>query len=650
MKLLVQTKRIRMKSFCLILVCSLFLIQCAQAPLQTDVSSKRWSASTLAVQPSEVSDDWVDQLPTETSTDISPDLFRKIQSALKKQQLGDVEAARIGLRLQKYLDFLTYNYENLKKQRSTDFKDVNSLKSDILTRLFSSSTQFLLCPNLSDFSCLEKTPLITPSIPSRIEKPEDKLGEMVELNESLENNIEWYFNTQIFKPESDYNSEEGVARVLIDKIKKDGVSAIYMALYGIDDITVNDKNKTIGSMSGVYQALMEKIQAKVPVFGVFDENGANAQAPKPLILSYIKPTEDEQLKKWILTPLSDDGIKTNLDFQYNEGTQNLIKALAEGAKSEDEARGRLEYPNRGIMHNKFLVLYNKKNDHYGVWTGTANITRTCMGTERNSNMSVYIQSKAIAKTYLKEFAEMYKFQPADPNFSDNNFVGRNQASFPRGLFHTNKKPNTKRYFKFNDGYEAKVYFSPTDDSEHRAILPMLHSARPGDIIRISMFGAAGIEYVRALQLAAARGVKVEVIVDSPTACGVNSWAGRTGDTLLETNPFDSKAHIEVRKNAKGPGQSWKQNHQKIGLLLRYDSQTKQHKAEQITFGSQNWSSSGNDLNDENMIFLRKKDADIPLGQAFNKHFTEFLWPKAQVVSSDGCSGPVDAKDDGKEED
>ncbi len=611
-----------------------FSIQCSHQPKNAGV--QRQTAAQLA----SAHEDWLEQLPTDSRNEVDTNILKKVKAQTKTLKLGDVETVKITQRITKYLDFLTYKMSD---RQSVEDKD--KLRKKNLARLFTSSTQFILCPDILDFNCLERTPIVTPTTDSRVENPNDKLGEAVAAGESLD--IEYFFNQQIFTPESEYNHEIGVAKILENKIKADGVSGIYMALYGVDDIEYNEANKTIGSMAGIYNVLMDKIKSKVKVYGVFDQKGLRSGVEKPALFSYLNPQDPDKLDKWILSPVDPKNtLQTNLDFQYNLGTQNLIKALAANAKTEEQAKGRLEYPNQGIMHNKFLVLKNK--DQYGIWTGTANVTRTCMGTERNSNMSVYIKNKQIAKSYLQEFFEMYNFKIDADTKGDPNFIGSKDFHFPQGRFHSQKKPNTKRYFKFDDGTEAKVYFSPTDDAEHRAILPLIHSARSGDILRISMFGAAGIEYVRAIQLAAARGVRVEIIVDSPTACGPGSWVGRVGDaTLLEENPFDSMAKIQIRKNAKGPGNTWKQNHQKIGLLLRYNLETKEHLAEQITFGSQNWSNSGNDLNDENMIALRKTNSELPIAKSFNEHFTQFLWPKAKNVPPEGCSGPsdVDEEDD-----
>jgi len=592
--------------------------------------------------------DWIQELPGDDKEYF--DLVKRQIVWNKKNKLTSQQLYFATTRISKYLSFLMYNYPQSLTKRKVAEKT--------LSRILQSSTQFILCPQTDDFGCIEKYSFLQPAANEKIEDPQLRLGEVVKVDKNLQDSLEWHFNTQMFVPENQYQPENGVARVLERKIQAIGqnpeTDAIYMALYGVDDIYKTEKSP--GSLSGVYQSLISQIQRGTPVYGVFDHKGPNPKAEKPLIMSYVRPN-DELISRWAFAPLNMKSIsksyirldQTNLDFQYNAGTQGLIAELSRNIQSDEQARGRVEWKNSGIMHNKFLIM--KNNNQWSVWTGTANISRTCLGTERNSNLSVIINNEEIAKTYLDEFKEMYEFQKPTPVNKDlkPDVVGLNDKNYPYGRFHTAKRPNTKRYFYFTqDQTSARVYFSPTDDAEHRAILPMLHSAAPGDKIIISMFGAAGIEYVRAIQWAAARGVTVEIIVDSPTACGPGSWAGKTGDaTLIEKNPFEAYTQkpalpIVMKKNIKGTGETWKQNHQKIGLLLRKISDT-DYQAEYLTFGSQNWSNSGNDLNDENLVILHNKHSSLKIGEDFRNHFEKFLWPKAQVVPPSGCT------DDGKAE-
>ena len=604
--------------------------------------------------------DWLTELPGDGKLYI--DQVRKQILSNKKNILPTPALENATARIAKYVSFVMYNYPiSLTKKLISD---------KLILRLFQSSVQFILCTDLNDLACIEKTPLITPTSTHRIEDPKLNLGTPVVINDELEKNMDFYFNQQIFVPQSEFDANKGVAKVLENKIKSLGQTdsdALYMAIYGMDDIS--GENGKPGSLAGVYNSIVDLIDKKVSVYGVFDQSGAQPGAKKPIIFSYVKPSSPEAEKNWILSPVqidaqSPDAVTvqsapnisdlTNLNFQYNGGTQGLIKKLSENIVSEEQSRGRIEWRDNGIMHNKFFVF--KENNKFSVWTGTANISRTCLGTERNSNLSVIINNDEIAKNYLTEFQEMYAFvDPASVKpEAQTDFIGANNKNyFPRGKFHTAKSPNTKRYFQFiKDKTDLRMYFSPTDDAEHRALLPMLLSARPGDQILISMFGAAGIEYARALQWAAARGVDVQIIVDTPTACGSGSWAGRSGDaTLIEKNPYmtltkNYKA-IQLHKNDKNKGETWKQNHQKIGLLMRKKTDGS-FNSEYFSFGSQNWSQSGNDTNDENIIVLRKTSGPMKIANEFKNHFQNYLWPKSQNIPETGCAELIiDQSADGK---
>ncbi len=613
-----------------VLMASVFslTVNCSHPASQPSAGAKNPSGyRTLAA---EAMNDWIEALPGQ-SNEFLTEATKRVREAKAYGTATPAQRERMARRLAKYVGFVVEGSiptepDNPETAVDEGAKSRSKLIQKIFSRLMSSSLQFIDCADINDFECLEKLPLLQPRSAMRVEEnPEVKLGEPKPIDLKFDNSIEWFFTTQIFVPESEVDLSATLASKLENKIRTEGVTSIHMALYGIDDITK--------SMGGVYTALAEKIKSGIEVKAVFDQEGIVPEATEPLVMSYIPPTNADEANRWILKPTTDP--KTNMAFQYNGGTQGLIHLLAKEARSskrESDAKGRIEWKDDGIMHNKYFVFDNKGQK--SVWTGTANVARTCMGSERNSNMGLFIRSNEIAQTFLDEFFEMYDFPSQTPESPHPEKVlgPGSSTKFPYGKFHNAKRPNTHRYFRFTDktpteadDTDFKIYFSPTDDGEHRAILPMLHSAKSGDVLRISMFGAAGIEYVRAIQLAASRGVKVEIILDSPTGFTPGSWAAAKADaSLRQPNPFGS-GDITMKKNSRGDGSTWKQNHQKIGLLLRKSSSGL--KAEQLVIGSQNWSASGNDQNDENLIVMRRLIGLAP-GEAFDTHFRTFLWPNA----------------------
>ena len=297
-------------------------------------------------------------------------------------------------------------------------------------------------------------------------------------------------------------------------------------------------------------------------------------------------------------------------YQY-DGTLSLVKMLNSNINSNNDALAHIEWPTKGIMHNKFMVMQNQTGDKF-VWTGTTNVAQTCMGNESNANMAVYIKNNAIADTFLTEFQEMF------------NPIRQDRKDLLTGAFHNKKRPNTKRYFVFDDGSEVAVHFSPTDDGEHRSIIPTILSAQSGDTLRISMFGGSGIEFVRAIQKAVSNGAHVRIVMDKLTSSGPTMWPKSDVANLLEENPYkaDAKGSVEVRYSG------WMGlNHHKTATLQRKNGRT-----EFLIIGSQNWSEEGNDTNDENMITVRNKKATIQIADQFNKQFDEKMWVLADPIS------------------
>jgi phosphatidylserine/phosphatidylglycerophosphate/cardiolipin synthase-like enzyme len=463
-----------------------------------------------------------------------------------------------------------------------------SEKNSATTRLFESSTQFLFCNNLENWECLEK-PSVLPALALYRTEINDVLGKPIQVEGPLK--MKYYFTQQWYKTRKQLleGSEQKVpekastADVLGQLLEQDW-SRVSMAIYGIDGIgEVDSKTKQKNySMKRPFEAMARYADIRA----VVDVN------------SY--KTEEN----------STHGVT----YQYAQ-TKELYDVLNKN-QPEADFKLRHEYPASNIMHNKFFVL--EKNKKRSVWTGTANISKNCMGDEDFANMSVYIDSHEVASSYLTEFDEMYNF--ADPD----------EIKAPQlvGRFHRNKKPNTQRYFVFEDGHELRVHFSPTDDGEHRSIIPMILSARAGDVIRVSMFGSGGSEYVRALQYAAFKGATVKVFLDRDTSFQVpNSWINRKAVVKLQgPNPYGKvKGKLEIRHTNWGGGNM---NHHKSATLTR--KKGKNSVAEILILGSQNWSLAGNDDNDENMVSIRNFKG-VAAAQAFNEHFDRFIWPTGKPV-------------------
>ncbi len=481
------------------------------------------------------------------------------------------------------------------------------LKNDVISkklakRVFEGSSQFILCDSFEDWACTQAKPWVTPKRASRRDA-EEGLGDRVDIAEPLK--LKYWFTEAWDIDKTAIVPEKMLAKRLAETIEAEAQTGMSVAIYGID--------ATDGSMKPVYDAIMSKIDAGIPVRGVFDQEDFAKGSEGPFLFSYSKPTGNAA--KWIFSPF--DAKFNNLTFQYKD-TMKIIERMNQGAKGFKGALGRLEFPDGGIMHNKFVV-FEKEGGRMSVWSGTANVADTCMGTERNTNLGILIDNTEIAREFQKEFDEMYEYQPDDYKKPEK-VVGAGGGGVKRGRFHNDKTPNTKRYFRFSDGTEMNLSFAPTDDGEHRSILPMLLSARPGDEVRVSMFGGGGIEFVRAFQYAQSKGADVRIVFDTLTGSQVTGWIRDKKGNVLEANPYqpNPSSKLVVRRS------TWKkQNHHKVATLTRKTPSGP--RAEYIIIGSQNWSVTGNDDNDENMVTIRAPGGSVAVATAFNDHFDNRLW-------------------------
>jgi len=169
-------------------------------------------------------------------------------------------------------------------------------------------------------------------------------------------------------------------------------------------------------------------------------------------------------------------------------------------------------------------------------------------------------------------------------------------------------------------------------TEHRVILPMLLSAKEGDEIRISMFGGTGYEIIRAMQLAVAKGANIRIVFDSKLGHGLTSWTRDRKLNVFMNNPYIGKIpqFLNVKPGSiKVRSSTWKgKNHYKVGSLSRKLSDGSM-RAEEIIIGSQNWSSGGNDYNDENLISIQNIASDVKAAVLFNTEFDTRLWAKSR---------------------
>ena len=239
-------------------------------------------------------------------------------------------------------------------------------------------------------------------------------------------------------------------------------------------------------------------------------------------------------------------------------TNKLISLIADNKNDGHSAEA------QNIMHNKFYIFDDKT-----LITGSANLSHTDMS-GFNSNSIIVINSAEIAKIYKKEFEQMYL-----------------------GNFHNSKTIQAKNKIKVSDK-ELEVYFSPQDKTITNVVLPLIKNAK--SYIYIPTFVLTEKRVTEELIKAKQRGVDVRIIIDALNASIKHSKHKelRAGKVLVKTENYAGKMHSKS--------------------MIVDDKYT--------IIGSMNFSYSGENRNDENLIVI--KDSKTA---RFYKDFFLYQWNK-----------------------
>ncbi|MBR1616711.1 DUF1669 domain-containing protein [bacterium] len=284
-----------------------------------------------------------------------------------------------------------------------------------------------------------------------------------------------------------------------------------------------------------------------------------------------------------------------------------IRVVADNSKNSEEIYPNTEeliklFPSKTdtlktLMHNKFFIFDNKK-----VLTGSSNISSSGIG-GYNANIAVLINSKDIAKMYEKEFSQMFE-----------------------GKFSKSKEIVSKSPLKIENSV-IEVYFSPKDDIRS-VILEKLQKAKSE--VCVSAFYLTDNNILEELMNLKAKGIKVFVILD---AVGANNFKNKV-KTLRE------KKIPVIVENWGG------KNHEKTIMV---DSKI-------LIFGSCNFTKSGFEKNDENVVVIENAN----LAKAYRKYFFELFnsidkkflnkIPRSEGFDSiNSCSDGLDNNFDGKKD-
>ena len=312
--------------------------------------------------------------------------------------------------------------------------------------------------------------------------------------------IAMYFTdfTHHLKPSN--NLEDENSRALI-KLIANAQKSIDIAAYGIDD---NDK---------IIGALINAQKRGVKIRIVADKNAKGISPYKTTIIE--------------------------------QKIGNVVYDNVEYADSDKKEKTTQQFKN-ALMHNKFLIFDNKI-----VYTGSLNIAKNDLS-GYNSNVSLVINSEAIAHLYEQEFEQMYKKK-----------------------FHNFKqKIYNKEGLQIDKQNIVSVYFSPQDKIVISKLTDLINFAQK--YVYVPIFSFTNKELMTALENAYERGVDVKVITDAANAS--ERFAPkrlRNSGIAVKVENYAGKMHMKA--------------------LIVDDKY--------VAIGSMNFSNAGQNANDENMIII-----------------------------------------------
>ena len=287
------------------------------------------------------------------------------------------------------------------------------------------------------------------------------------------------------------------------------------------------------------------------------------------------------------------GVKIRLVYDIDSKGENIYPDTFEFLRLiPDSVSDKNSDEVRNTMHNKFYIFDGKT-----VITGSANLSHTDMS-GYNSNSIIVINQPEVAKFYTEEFEQMYN-----------------------GKFHNDKISHQNKKYG-----NIQVYFSPQDKGIFNGILPLIRKAK--NYIYIPAFVITEKRITDELVKAKQRGVDVKVIADALNVSTTHSKHKvlRDAGVLVKAENYAGKMHSKS-----------------IIIDDKY-----------LVIGSMNFSNSGENRNDENMLILEDEKA-----AKFYRDFFLYQWsripnkwlkynPRAEGVDSIGsCSDGIDNNYDGK---
>ena len=285
-----------------------------------------------------------------------------------------------------------------------------------------------------------------------------------------------------------------------------------------------------------------------------------------------------------LNTAHDRGVVVRVVYDSNQPNSSIGELNSAIGKIDSPFDG---YPIYGIMHNKFIVFDALSDDPDDpiVWTGATNFTDGQINTDPNN--VVIIQDKSLAIAYRLEFNEMFGSEGAQPNA----VVSR---------FGPDKTNNTPHEFIIG-GKRVESYFSPSDNT-HSRILATLNSAHTDLSIATMLITKSDLAY--AIRDVHEAGVKTQVLVKDEAS-----------STELVVNTLRNSLADKFRVSGEAGIM-----HHKYAIVDQSDASSDPT----LLTGSHNWSSSADNINDENTLIIHDQDLANQYYQEFVERFKSGL--------------------------
>lgn len=260
-----------------------------------------------------------------------------------------------------------------------------------------------------------------------------------------------------------------------------------------------------------------------------------------------------------------------------------VRYIAEASTSNSAIDGQLSFPvyfrdGDGIMHNKFVIADADIPGQAWLWTGSTNFSTNQLSSDPNH--AYIIHDQAIAKSYRKEFEEIWGLEA---NHSDGHF----------GDFKTD---NTVHLFQIGD-IPVESYFSPSDETNCHILNALQSADYQVEIGLLLLTKDDLIDQIIALH---DEGIDIRVILEDESSSTTAVSRLRQAQIPLAIHDFSPIFHHKYAIIDEGHPDS----------------------DPQVITGSHNWTWSADNINDENTLIIHDQSVANIFRQEYEARWEE----------------------------